>query len=76
MKGFKSFIKSSKGRSENPDSTLEYSTGGLPPTNGKCPDGFVMHNELGGCVPAGPDLHDMSMPEVGDSYPEGTPKHV
>ena len=76
MKGVKSFIKSSKGRSENPDSTLEYSTGGLPPTNGKCPDGFVMHNELGGCVPAGPDLHDMSMPEVGDSYPEGTPKHV
>ena len=76
MKGFKSFIKSSKGRSENPDSTLEYSTGGLPPTKGKCPDGFVMHNELGGCVPAGPDLHDMSMPEVGDPYPEGTPKHV
>ena len=48
----------------------------MPPTNGKCPDGFVMHNELGGCVPAGPDLHDMSMPEVGDPYPEGTPKHV
>ena len=48
----------------------------LQAKNGKCPDGFVMHNELGGCGPAGPNLHDMSMPEVGDSYPENTPKNV
>lgn len=75
MKGFKTFIKSTKAR-ENKTSTLEYSTGALPATDGKCPDGFVMHNQLGGCVPAGPNLHDMSMPEVGDSYPEGTPKNV
>jgi len=27
-------------------------------------------------VPAGPNLHDMSMPEVGEPYPEGTPKNV
>ena len=75
MQGFKTFIKNSKKRSEG-NSTLEYSTGALPPTNGKCPEGFTMHNELGGCVPAGPELHDMSMPEVGDSYPVGTPKNV
>ena len=75
MKGFKTFIKTSKNR-EDKNSTLEYSTGALPPTNGKCPDGFVMHDELGGCVPAGPNLHDMSMPEVGDSYPEDTPNNV
>ena len=76
MKGFKSFIKSTKSRSENSKSTLEYSTGGIPPTDGQCPDGFAMNSEVGGCVPAGPNLHDMSMPEVGDHYPEGTPKHV
>ena len=35
-----------------------------------------MNSQLGGCVPAGPVLHDMSMPEVGDSYPQGTPKNV
>ena len=75
MKGFRGFINQSKNRKDS-TSTLEYSTGALPPTDGKCPDGFVMHNELGGCVPAGPDLHDMSMPEVGDSYPDGTPKNV
>ena len=75
MKGFKGFIKQAKNRSDA-KSTLEYSTGALPPENGKCPDGFIMHDTLGGCVPAGPELHDMSMPEVGDSYPEGTPKSV
>ena len=76
MKSFKSFIKTAKSRNDNSKSTLEYSTGGIPPTDGQCPEGFVMNNTLGGCVPAGPDLHDMSMPEVGDSYPQGTPKHV
>ncbi len=75
MQGFKTFIKNSKKRSKG-NSTLEYSTGALPPTDGKCPEGFTMHDELGGCVPAGPELHDMSMPEVGDSYPVGTPKNV
>lgn len=75
MKGFKTFINSSKARGEK-TSTLEYSTGALPPTDGKCPDGFTMNSQLGGCVPAGPVLHDMSMPEVGDSYPQGTPKNV
>jgi hypothetical protein len=76
MKGFRKFINSSKRRIENSSSTLEYSTGGIPPINGQCPNGFVMNNELGGCVPAGPNLHDMSAPEVGKSYPKGTPNNV
>ena len=75
MQGFKTFVKNSKNRTGG-SSTVEYSTGGLPHTDGICRDGFVMHNELGGCVPSGPNLHDMSMPEVGDAYPEGTPKNV
>ena len=75
MQGFRTFIKKSKERVDG-SSTLEYSTGALPPQNGRCPDGFTMHDELGGCVPAGPNLHDMSMPEVGDANPQGTPKNV
>lgn len=75
MRGFKSFINQAKIRNSSTNN-LEYSTGGLPPTNGKCPEGFTMNNTVGGCVPEGPNLHDMSMPEVGDSYPEGTPKNV
>ena len=41
MKGFRTFINSSKRRIENFSSTLTYSTGGIPPINGQCPDGFV-----------------------------------
>jgi hypothetical protein len=76
MRGFKSFVKNAKKRNDAPDTTLEYSTGGLPATDGKCPEGFAFSNTVGGCVPEGPVLHDMSMPEVGNSYPPNTPKNV
>ena len=48
----------------------------VEPKNGKCPEGFVMSKLLGGCVPKGEKLHDMSAPEVGNAYPKGTPKDV
>jgi len=37
----------------------------VKPINGKCPDGYILNKKIGGCLPKGPVLHDMSMPEVG-----------
>ena len=48
----------------------------VKPKNGKCPEGFVISKLLGGCVPKGEQLHDMSAPEVGKAYPKGTRKDV
>lgn len=60
------FIEEKKKKSEEIDRRFKsIFENFVKPVNGKCPRGYVYSKKVGGCVPKGEVLFDMSAPAVG-----------